>query len=51
MRRLLPKYELPAYAKKKAYLPSKEHQKFLKIYGDGWMEKYRNAWYLIAQKI
>ena len=51
MRRLLPKYELPAYAKKKAYLPSKEHQKFLKDYGDGWMEKYRNAWHLIAQKI
>ncbi len=51
MRRLLPKYELPAYAKKKAYEPTKQHQKFLKDYGAGWLEKYRNAWNLIAQKI
>jgi len=51
MRRLLPKYELPAYAKKKAYVPTKQHQKFLKDYGAGWLEKYRNAWNLIEQKI
>ena len=51
MRRLLPKHELPAYAKKNNYQPSTKHQKFLKDYGDGWMEKYRNAWNLIAQKI
>ncbi len=50
IRRLLPKYGLPAYAKKNAYMPSKEHQKFLKTYGDGWMEKYRDAWHLIAKK-
>ena len=48
MRRLLPKYELPAYAKKNNYQPSKKHQKFLNDYGDGWMEKYRNAWELIT---
>ena len=51
MRRLLPKYELPAYAKKKAYVPSKKHQNFLKDYGDGWLEKYSNAWNLIARKV
>ena len=51
MRRLMPKYELPAYARKMEYRPSRQHQKFLKEYGDGWMEKYRNAWNLIAQKI
>ena len=51
MRRLLPKYELPAYAKKKSYVPSKQHQKFLKDYGSGWLEKYRNAWNQIEQKI
>ena len=51
MRRLLPKYELPAYAKKKGYAPSKHHQKFLKDYGEGWMEKYRDFWDLIAQRM
>ena len=51
LRRLLPKYELPAYAKKKAYVPSKKHQKFLKDYCDGWLEKYSNAWNLIARKV
>ena len=51
MRRLLPKYDLPAYAINMGYNPSNKHQKFLEDYGDGWMEKYRNGWYLIAQKI
>ena len=51
MRRLMPKYELPAYALKNGYQPSKQHQKFLKNYGEGWMEKYRSAWNLISQKI
>jgi hypothetical protein len=35
MRRLMPKYELPAYALKNGYQPSKQHQKFLKNYGEG----------------
>ena len=51
MRRLQPKYDLPAYAKKRGYQPKLSHQKFLKDYGEGWMEKYRNAWNLIAQSI
>ena len=51
MRRLLPKYDLPAYAKKRGYQPTPSHQKFLKQYGQGWIEKYRNAWNLIAHSV
>jgi len=51
MRRLLPKYELPAYVKKNGYTPSEHHQKFLKDYSEGWMEKYRDSWNLIAQRM
>jgi hypothetical protein len=51
IRRLLPQYKLPFYLQKKGYKPTKHHQKFLKEYGEGWMEKYRNAWNLLAGKI
>ena len=51
MRRLLPKYELPRYAKNMGYRPSKKHEKFLKKHGEGWLEQYRNAWDLIGGKI
>jgi hypothetical protein len=51
MRRLLPKYELPGYAKKMGYQPSKKHEKFLIEFGEGWLEKYRNAWGLIGAEI
>ena len=51
MRRLLPNYDLPAYAKKRGYEPSHSHQKFLNEFGQGWMKKYHNAWNLIAQTI
>lgn len=47
MRRLLPKYDLPQYAKRMGYQPSKQHKEFLKNYGEGWLEKYRDAWDLI----
>lgn len=51
MRRLLPKYELPRYAKKMGYRPSKRHEAFMKAFGEGWLEQYRNAWHLIGQKV
>jgi hypothetical protein len=51
MRRLLPKYVLPSYAEKMGYQPSKRHENFLKDFGEGWMEKYRNAWQLIGKQI
>ena len=51
MRRLLPKYELPGYAKRMGYKPSKRHEKFLKEHGEGWLEQYRNAWDLIWGKV
>jgi hypothetical protein len=50
MRRLLPKYELPAYAQRMDYQPSSQHQKFMEEYGEGWMEQYRDAWSLISSK-
>ena len=50
MRRLLPKYELPLYARKNDYRPSRKHQQFLNEHGDGWLEQYRDAWDLISQK-
>jgi hypothetical protein len=50
MRRLLPKYELPAYARRMGYQPSSQHKKFMEEYGEGWMDKYRDAWSLISSK-
>jgi len=51
MRRLLPKYELPRYAKKMGYRLSKNHEKFLREFGEGWLDQYRNAWGLILEKV
>ena len=51
MRRLLPKYELPKYAQKMQYQPSKAHKIFLETHGESWMEPYRNAWQLISKKL
>lgn len=51
MRRLLPKYEIPAYARTRDYQPTPQHKKFLEEYGEGWMEKYRDAWGLISENV
>ena len=51
MRRLLPKYELPKYARKQMHAPSPSHKEFLDSHGEGWLERYRNAWNLIGDKV
>jgi hypothetical protein len=51
MRRLLPKYELPKYAKNLMHEPSKIHKDFLASHGEGWLERYRSAWDLIGEKV
>jgi hypothetical protein len=51
MRRLLPKYELPKYARNLKRELSKTHKDFLASHGEGWLEPYRSAWDLIGEKV
>jgi len=51
IRRLLPKYELARYARDLMHEPSQLHKDFLDLHGDGWLERYRNAWHLIGEKV
>jgi hypothetical protein len=51
MRRLLPKYELPKYARKQMHEPSPLHKDFLNLHGEGWLEHYRSVWDLIGDKV
>lgn len=51
MRRLLPHYELPNYARKAGFIPPPYAAEFYKTHSNGWMECYKNAWWLITDDI
>ena len=51
MRRLLPHYELPNYARKAGFIPPPYAAEFYKTHSHGWMECYKNAWKLITADI
>lgn len=46
MRRLLPKY-----AHNDRMQLSEDQQAFMDSHSDGWMEEYRNGWYVISQEL